>query len=175
MYFWGLVKKVVQQVEDLFFFLLFLLFYKKVKKSEKKYKKVFSTFPDVLKALLVLHCNLKLALYYVQQSGAASQRSVQTCIPLCMCCYTCRLGRLWAVLVHVAFIWVWGHRSPVTLIFLPTPPRKPSSESYSSSIERYIELWMTNSVSLGSNPDVFERSVVLRLSYLSPIFSGLLR
>ncbi len=34
---------------------------------------------------------------------------------------------------------------------------------------------MTNSVSLGSNPDVFERSVVLRLSYLSPIFSGLLR
>src|SRR6266851_1871806 len=46
MYFWGLVKKVVQQVEDLSFFLLFLLFYKKVKKSEKKYKKVFSTFPD---------------------------------------------------------------------------------------------------------------------------------
>src|SRR5216683_4989849 len=39
-----------------------------------------------------------------------------------------------------------GH-SPVTLIFLPTAPRKPSSESYSSS----IELWMTNSVSLGSN------------------------
>ena len=48
MYFWGLVKKVVQQVEDLSFFLLFLLFYKKVKKSEKKYKKVFSTFPDDL-------------------------------------------------------------------------------------------------------------------------------
>src|SRR6266851_2904529 len=47
MYFWGLVKKVVQQVEDLSFFLLFLLFYKKVKKSEKKYKKVFSTFPNV--------------------------------------------------------------------------------------------------------------------------------
>jgi len=46
MYFWGLVKKVVQQVENLSFFLLFLLFYKKVKKSEKKYKKVFSTFPD---------------------------------------------------------------------------------------------------------------------------------
>src|SRR5713101_6389450 len=46
MYFWALVKKVVQQVEDLSFFLLFLLFYKKVKKSEKKYKKVFSTFPD---------------------------------------------------------------------------------------------------------------------------------
>ena len=52
-----------------------------MKKSEKKYKKVFSTFPDVLKALLVLHCNLKLALYYVQQSGAASQRSVQTSLP----------------------------------------------------------------------------------------------
>ena len=47
MYFWGLVKKVVQQVEDLSFFYFFLLFYKKVKKSEKKYKKVFSTFPDV--------------------------------------------------------------------------------------------------------------------------------
>jgi hypothetical protein len=31
------------------------------------------------KALLVLHC--KLALYYVQQSGAASQRSIQTCLP----------------------------------------------------------------------------------------------
>src|SRR6266851_7113543 len=60
-----------------------------------------------------------------------------------------------------------GH-SPVTLIFLPTPPRKPSSESYISS----IELWTTNSVSLGTNPDVFERSVGLRLSYLSPIFSG---
>src|SRR6266851_2117613 len=91
----------------------------------------------LLKVLLALHC--KLALYYVQQSGAASQRSVQTFIPLCMCCYTCRLGRLWAALVHVAFIWVWVHRSPVTLIFLPTLPRKPSSESYSSSIERYIE------------------------------------
>src|SRR5216683_3905471 len=47
MYFWGLVKKVVQQVEDLSFFYFFLLFYKKVKKSEKKYKKVFSTFPNV--------------------------------------------------------------------------------------------------------------------------------
>ena len=34
---------------------------------------------SLLKALLVLHC--KLALYYVQQSGAASQRSVQTCLP----------------------------------------------------------------------------------------------
>jgi hypothetical protein len=71
----------------------------------------------------------------------------------------------WAVLVgytgHVASIWVWGHHSPVTVIFLPTPPRKPSSESYSSS----IELWMTNSVSLGTNPDVFERFVGLRLSY----------
>jgi hypothetical protein len=33
----------------------------------------------LLKALLVLHC--KLALYYVQQSGAASRRSVQTCLP----------------------------------------------------------------------------------------------
>jgi hypothetical protein len=33
---------------------------------------------------------------------------------------------------------------------------------------------MTNSVSLGSNPHVFERSVGLRLSYLSHIFSGLL-
>ena len=31
------------------------------------------------KALLVLHC--KLALYYVQQSGAVSQRSIQTCLP----------------------------------------------------------------------------------------------
>src|SRR6266851_2439062 len=63
-----------------------------------------------------------------------------------------------------------GH-SPVTLIFLPAPPRKPSSESYSSS----IELWMTNNVSLGTNPDVFERCVGLRLYYLSPIFSDLLR
>jgi len=34
---------------------------------------------------------------------------------------------------------------------------------------------MTNRVRLGSNPDVFERSVGLQLSYLSPIFSGLLR
>ncbi len=34
---------------------------------------------------------------------------------------------------------------------------------------------MTNSVSLGTNPDVFERSVGLRLSYLSPIISGRLR
>jgi CHAT domain-containing protein len=34
---------------------------------------------------------------------------------------------------------------------------------------------MTNSVSLGTNPDVFERSVGLRLSYLSPMFSGHLR
>src|SRR6266851_8843599 len=55
--------------------------------------------------------------------------------------------KAWAPLIHVAFIWVWGHHSPVTLIFLPTPLRKPSSESYSSS----IELWMMNSVSLGSN------------------------
>src|SRR6266851_10431722 len=54
MYFWGLVKKVVQQVEDLSFFLLFLLFYKKVKKSEKKYKKVFSTFPDNYASCIVL-------------------------------------------------------------------------------------------------------------------------
>src|SRR6266851_7711514 len=54
MYFWGLVKKVVQQVEDLSFFLLFLLFYKKVKKSEKKYKKVFSTFPDAVDSLLTI-------------------------------------------------------------------------------------------------------------------------
>src|SRR6266851_1264551 len=77
--------------------------------------------------------------------------------------------KAWAPLVHVASIWVWGHHSPVTVIFLPTPPRKPSSESYSLS----IELWMTNSVSLGTNLDVFERSV--RLSYLSPLFSGRLR
>jgi len=34
---------------------------------------------------------------------------------------------------------------------------------------------MTNSVSFGSNPDVFERSVGLQLSYLSPTFSGHLR
>ena len=33
----------------------------------------------LLKALLVLHC--KLALYCVHQSGAASQRSVQTSLP----------------------------------------------------------------------------------------------
>jgi len=79
--------------------------------------------------------------------------------------------KAWAPLVHVASIWVWGHHSPVTLIFLPTPPRKLSSESYSSS----IELWMTNSVSFGSNHDVFERSVGLRLSYLSPVFSVRLR
>src|SRR6266851_2057570 len=58
MYFWGLVKKVVQQVEDLSFFLLFLLFYKKVKKSEKKYKKVFSTFPDASQAYGPLQCGL---------------------------------------------------------------------------------------------------------------------
>src|SRR5712675_1793639 len=81
--------------------------------------------------------------------------------------------KAWAPLVHVASVWVRGHHSPVTLIFLPTlaPPRKPSSESYSSS----IELWMTNNVSLGTNPDVFERCVGLRLYYLSPIFSDLLR
>src|SRR5216683_6262003 len=104
----------------------------------------------LLKALLVLHC--KLALYYVEQWGCVSALSpyLSLLVTSCTCCcYTCR--RLWAVLVHVASIWVWGHHSPVTLIFLPTPPRKPSSESYSSSIERYIELWMTNSVSLGSN------------------------
>jgi hypothetical protein len=34
---------------------------------------------------------------------------------------------------------------------------------------------VTNSVSLGTNPGVFERSVGLRLPYLSPIFSGRLR
>jgi len=34
---------------------------------------------------------------------------------------------------------------------------------------------MTNSVSLGTDPDVFERSVGLRLSYSSPTFSGRLR
>jgi len=40
-----------------------------------------------LKALLVLHC--KLPLYHVQQSGAASQRSVQTCLPrACACVVT---------------------------------------------------------------------------------------
>jgi hypothetical protein len=33
----------------------------------------------LLKALVVPHC--KVALYCVQQSGAASQRSVQTCLP----------------------------------------------------------------------------------------------
>src|SRR5216683_1681705 len=60
-----------------------------------------------------------------------------------------------------------GH-SPVTLIFLPTPPRKPSSESYSSS----IGLWITNSISLGSNPNIFKWFIGLWLSYLSPIFSG---
>jgi len=38
-----------------------------------------------------------------------------------------------------------------------------------------IELCTTKSVSFGTNPDVFERSAGLRLSYLSPIFSGLLR
>jgi hypothetical protein len=59
----------------------------------------------------------------------------------------------------------------MTLIFLPTPPRKPSSESFSSS----IELWITTSISLGTNPDVFEWSVGLQLSYLSPLFSGRLR
>ncbi len=60
-----------------------------------------------------------------------------------------------------------GHSS-VTLIFLPTPPRKPSSESYSSS----IGLWITNSISLGSNPNIFKWFIGLWLSYLSPIFSG---
>src|SRR6266851_8732764 len=79
--------------------------------------------------------------------------------------------KAWAPLVHVASIWVWGHHSPVTLIFLPIPPPKPSSESYSSS----IELWMTDSVSFGTNPDVFEGFVGLQLSYLSLIFSGRLR
>ncbi len=42
-----------------------------------------------LKALLVLHC--KLALYYVQQSGAASQRSVQTCLPRARACVVTRV------------------------------------------------------------------------------------
>ena len=45
----GLVQKVVQQVEDLSYFLLFFYFFtKKVKKKSKKYLKVFSTFPDEL-------------------------------------------------------------------------------------------------------------------------------
>jgi hypothetical protein len=86
---------------------------------------------------------------------------------LCLVHVSLHVLKAWAPLVHVASVWIRGHHSPVTLIF-PTTPRKPSSESYSSS----IELWMTNSVSLGSNPDVFERSVGLQLSYLSPIFSG---
>jgi hypothetical protein len=43
----------------------------------------------LLKALLVLHC--KLALYYVQQSGAASQRSVQTCLPRARACVVTRV------------------------------------------------------------------------------------
>jgi hypothetical protein len=42
-----------------------------------------------LKAVLVLHC--KLALYYVQQSGAASQRSVQTCLPRARACVVTRV------------------------------------------------------------------------------------
>jgi hypothetical protein len=44
---------------------------------------------SLLKALLVLHC--KLALYYVQQSGAASQRSVQTCLPRARACVVTRV------------------------------------------------------------------------------------
>src|SRR6267154_1030554 len=52
-------------------------------------RRVVSLCPDLrvcllLKALLVLHC--KLALYYVQQSGAVSQLSVQTSLPRGMCC-----------------------------------------------------------------------------------------
>ena len=43
----------------------------------------------LLKALLVLHC--KLALYYVQQSVAASQRSVQTCLPRARACVVTRV------------------------------------------------------------------------------------
>ena len=43
----------------------------------------------LLKALLVLHC--KLALYYVQQSGAASRRSVQTCLPRARACVVTRV------------------------------------------------------------------------------------
>jgi hypothetical protein len=46
----------------------------------------------LLKALLVLHC--KLALYYVQQSGAASQRSVQTCLPRALACVVTRVEAL---------------------------------------------------------------------------------
>jgi len=44
----GLVQKVVQQVEDLSYFLLFFTFLQKEKKREKSIKKVFSTFPDEL-------------------------------------------------------------------------------------------------------------------------------
>jgi len=119
----------------------------------------------LLKALLVLHC--KLALYYVQQSGAASQRSVQTSLP--RACH----GH-GAVLLHVLNAWVSSRTRYkyrlclggilLTSVFLPTPPLKSSESLFLS-----IELWMTDSVSLGSKPDVFELSVGLQLSYLSSI------
>ena len=60
----------------------------------------------LLKALLVLHC--KLALYYVQQSGAASQRSVQTCLPRARACVVTRAEGCGLGSLHVASIWVWG-------------------------------------------------------------------
>jgi len=44
MYFCGLVKKVVQQVEDLSFFYFFYFFTKKVKKVKKSIKKYFQLF-----------------------------------------------------------------------------------------------------------------------------------
>jgi len=59
----------------------------------------------LLKALLVLHC--KLALYYVQQSGAASQRSVQTSLPCFVLVHVLlHVLKAWALLVHVASVWV---------------------------------------------------------------------
>jgi hypothetical protein len=122
---------------------------------------VVSLCPDLrecllLKALLVLHC--KLALYYVQQSWAVSQLSVQTSLSRGMC-YLHVLKAMGCARHTWPLSGLLGTSFSVTVIFLPTPPRKPLSESYSSS----IELWMTNSVSLGTNPDVFDRSVRLVL------------
>ena len=113
---------------------------------------------SVLKALLVVVDRTlanRVGLHLIAQSKL-----------LCLVHVLLHVLKAWALLVHVAGIASRRRHSLVTSVFLPISPPQSSSES---CLPR-IELWMTDSVSLGSNPDVFE--VGLQLSYLLSIFSG---
>jgi len=102
-------------------------------------------------------------LHVSQQSRAISHRSVQASLP--RVCVITRVEGVGSSRTRCKYRLSWGH-SLVSSIFLPISPPQSSSESCLSR----IELWMTDSVSLGSNPDVFE--VVLRLSYVFSIFQA---